>query len=170
MKRLALASVVLALLVGLDCESQAQWAKTDAPAYLMLRGLREVKIQVGVAGDVDLTKSSLESQALVLLKGNIPQLSIRDDAIPTVYVLVKGIRVRDTGGYDEYGYTFDIQLEISRPARILSDDMLGEVVTATVKVWDKGVLVVTPVSLGEVRASLHNLFTEFAADYYRANP
>ncbi len=168
MRRLAIGSIAIVLLAGLQCEPQETKV---AP----LKSLRQTAIVVepldADTKTVGLSRKSLESQMLVGLRRDIPGLAVRESALPSLYLRVTVSRVTVEGG-QEFGFSADVMLGMKRPVTILDDVGVGEVTFAMATVWERGVLLFGPRTSirQQVKDSIDEKLTEFAADYYRQNP
>ncbi len=134
MRRLAIGSIAIVLLAGVQCEPQ----ETKVGP---LTRLRQTSILVeplnADAKTLGLSKKSLESQMLVGLRRDIPRLAVRESARPFLYLNVTVVRERTVGG-QEFGFSVFVSLEMVRPVTILEDVGVGEVAVAMVTVWDQG--------------------------------
>ena len=166
MSRMVIGSIAIVLLASPQCEPQ----ETKVGP---LTSLRQTSIMVALNADtkaLGFSRKSLESQMLVGLRRDIPRLAIRESARPFLYLIVNVGRL--TSGTQERGFAACVSLEMKRPVTILEDGGIGEVTFALATVWDRGTL------LGgsrrdmrqQVKDSIDELLTEFAADYYRQNP
>ncbi len=168
MKRMAIGSIAIVLLAGVQCEPQ----ETKVGP---LTRLRQVYIVVEVlsppAKAVDLSRKSLESQMLVGLRRDIPKLAVRESAIPFLYLQMSVERETSVGG-QERGFVVCVLLKMKRPVTIQEDMGAGEVTVAMATVWDKAMLLGGPRRSirQQVNNSIDELLTLFAADYYRQNP
>lgn len=168
MKKCVVPLVLLVSLVGFEAESQLP--KTE------LRSLTQVRILVEElphpAQDFGLTRSWLHSQALVLVKRSIPQLLVRDDALPMLYVNINVLPIRTEELGAQLGYTASVEVALQRPATILSDDGFSQLTTSMATVWHTDMLITGP--RGQLRSQvqdvLEGLLIDFAAEYYKANP
>jgi len=168
MRRLAIGSIAMVLLAGVQCEPQ----ETKAVG---LKRLRQTSI-VAATLDADaktlgLSRKSLESQMLVGLRRDIPKLAVRESAIPTLDLQVTVLRNILVGG-QKRGFTVCVALSMVRPVTILEDVGVGEVALTFATVWYEGALLRGPRESirQQVKDSIDELLTEFAADYYRQNP
>ncbi len=168
MRRLAIGSIAIVLLAGLQCEPQETKV---AP----LKSLRQTAIVVepldADTKTVGLSRKSLESQMLVGLRRDIPGLAVRESARPFLYLSVTVVRETTVGG-QELGFSAFVSLEMIRPVWILEDVGVGEVTFGMATVWDRGGLLVGNSSSirQQVKESIDEKLTAFAADYYRQNP
>jgi hypothetical protein len=123
------------------------------------------------AKTLGLSRKSFESQMLVGLRRDIPRLAVRERAMPYLYLNVIVMREKTVGG-TEIGFSACVSLEMKRPVTIQEDVGVGEVTFAMATVWDKGSLVVgSRRSIRQqVKDSIDEKLTAFAADYYRQNP
>ncbi len=165
MRRLAIGSIAIVLLAGLQCEPQETKV---AP----LKSLRQTAILIeplnADAKTLGLSRKTLESQILVGLRRDIPRLAVRESAAPYLYLNVTV--VRDT----TVGRTFavSVALLVNRPVTILEDVGVGEVTFAMASVWSRATLMggSRENTRQQVKDAIDELLTMFAADYYRQNP
>ena len=168
MRRLAIGSIAIVLLAGVHCEPQ----ETKVGP---LTSLRQAFILVEPlppdAKTVGLSRKSLESHLLVGLRRDIPKLAVRESALPTLYLSVTALRETYVGG-QESGFAVCVILKMQRLATILHDVGVGDVTLESVTVWDNGtILVGSRTSIRQqVKDSIDEMLTLFAADYYRQNP
>ena len=168
MSRMAIGSIAIVLLAGVQCEPQ----ETKAGP---LTSLRQTSILVGTlrpdAKTVGLSKKSLESQMLVGLRRDIPKLAVREIALPTLYLDVGVVRTTTEGGR-ESSFSACLNLRMMRPVTIQEDVGVGEVTFTSATVWIKGSLLSgSRTSMRQqVKDEIDEKLTEFAADYYRQNP
>jgi len=168
MRRIAIGSIAIVLLAGVQCEPQ----ETKIGP---LTSLRQTSIQVETlnadAKALGLSKKSLESQLLVGLRRDIPRLAIRESVFPRLHLQVAVLLVTTVGGR-ETGFSAYVALTMKRPITILEDVGLGEVTRTIATVWFRGELLAGPRRSirQQVKDSIEELLTEFAADYYRQNP
>ena len=168
MRRLAIGSIAIVLLAGVQCEPQV----TKAAPLKSLRQTTVLAESLGAdAKALGLSVKSLESQMLVGLRRDIPRLAVRESAIPYLYLNLNVMRNTTVGG-SEAGFSVCVSLEMKRIVMIQDDVGDGEVTLAMAVVWHRGSL------LGgsrrsirqQVRDSIDEKLTEFAAEYYRQNP
>jgi len=134
-----------------------------------LAKLNEVKIVLAALTSeqkkLGLKTQAITDHALVLLRSKLPRLSVKDSAIPYVYININ-IGIGKVGGVarDYYGA---IRVEIKRHVII---NTTGKSFYAVV--WDTGMRVTGPMNdaVDESRIVLELLLTQFAADWYRDNP
>ncbi len=168
MRRLAIGSIAIVLLAGLQCEPQETKV---AP----LKSLRQTAIVVepldADTKTVGLSKKSLESQMLVGLRRDIPGLAVRESARPFLYLSVTVVRETYVGG-EESGFYACVSLSMRRPVTILEDVGVGEVTSKVATVWWESVLLYgSRTSIRRiVKDAIDEGLTAFAADYYRQNP
>ena len=168
MRRIAIGSIAIVLLAGVQCEPQET-------SLTPLTRLRQTKIAVelldAAAKTVGLSRKGLESQMLVGLRRDIPRLAVRDDVIPLLYLNVNMLRTIIVRG-KAHGFAAFVNLNMFRPVTILEDVGVGEVTFGMATVWDRGGLLVSNSSSirQQVKESIDEKLTAFAADYYRQNP
>ncbi len=123
------------------------------------------------AKTVGLSKENLESQLLVGLRRDIPKLAIRESALPNLYLNVNVLRDTTVGGRD-LGFSACVSLKMVRPVMLREDVGVGEVTLVMATLWDMGALLASSRRSirQQVRDSIDEKLTEFAADYYRQNP
>lgn len=136
------------------------------------------KVSIIVVGDLDsdareagLSVESLESQALVAIRRDIPSLIVTNDEIPYLRIIVPVLQVKQVKMID--GFAAAVEAKLYRPARILSDDLGHELGFQTVGVWNSGAVLLVGNSqtiAGQVRDAIDSILKQFAADYYRHNP
>ncbi len=168
MRRIAIGSIAIVLLAGVQCEPQ----ETEVGP---LTSLRQTSILVAPlhvdAKAVGLSINSLESQMLVGLRRNIPRLAVRESARPYLYLVVT-VAGETTVGGRERAFSAFVSLEMVRPVTILEDVGVGKVTFKMATVWDQGYLLGGPRTgmRQQVKEIIEEKLTEFAADYYRQNP
>ena len=144
MRRVVIGVIVLMLVISQGGKSQ-QSVEESGP----LNGLNQINIFVwnldADAKTLGLSKSQLESQVLVGLKRNIPRLIINKKATSTIHVRITAYRVRATSGED-MGFSLYINVYLSRPVAILSDDYQSRVGFTFASVWDKGSILGGPLT------------------------
>ncbi len=168
MRRLAIGSIAIVLLAGVQCEPQ----ETKAGPLTRLRQTSILVEQLDAdAKTLGLSEESLESQMLVGLRRDIPKLAVRESAPPYLYLNLNVARQTTVGG-QETGFYACVSLEMRRPVTIQEDVGVGEVTFTSATVWIKGSLLVGPRRSirQQVNNSIDELLTLFAADYYRQNP
>jgi hypothetical protein len=165
---MAIGSIAIVLLASLQCEPQ----ETKGAPLKSLRQTTVLAESLGAdAKALGLSVKSLESQMLVGLRRDIPRLAVRESAIPYLYLNLNVLRNTTVGG-TETGFSVCVSLQMKRIVMIQDDVADGEVTLAMAVVWHRGSL------LGgsrrsirqQVRDSIDEKLTEFAADYYRQNP
>ena len=167
MSRMAIGSIAIVLLAGVQCEPQE--------SMVGLTRLRQTSIMVATlnanAKTLGLSIKSLESQMLVGLRRDIPKLAVRESARPSLYLNVNVVRDITVGGRD-LGFSAMVRLAMVRPVMILEDVGGGEVIFTMAAVWSRGYLMGGPRSSirQQVKDEIGEKLTEFAADYYRQNP
>ncbi len=161
MRRLVIGSIAIVLLAGVQCEPQETKV---GPLTRLGQNRVVVKTLDADAKALGLSKKSLESQILVGLRRDIPRLAIRESSSPYLYLQVTVVRATYEGG-GEGGFAAFVSLEMKRPVTIL-----GAWTVATV--WSDGVLLFGSREYirQQVKDSIDEKLTEFAADYYRQNP
>ena len=168
MSRTAIGSIALVLLASLQGEAQ----ETNVGP---LTSLRQTNIVVEplneAAKTVGLSKENLESQLLVGLRRDIPRLTVRESAVPVLYLQVTALQETNVGG-QESGFSVSVLLGMLRPVMIREDVGVGEVTFTMATVWWKTALLVgSRTSMRkQVKDEINEKLTEFAADYYRQNP
>ena len=168
MRRIAIGSIAIVLLASLQCEPQETKVGPLTrlrQAYIVIEPLSPDAKKLG------LSIRSLESQMLVGLRRDIPRLAIREGVIPNLYLRVTILQERTVEGR-ELGFAAFVNLQVTRPATILEDGAIGEVMVAMLTVWESAVLL-TGSRRGirqQVKESVNEKLTAFAADYYRQNP
>jgi hypothetical protein len=118
-----------------------------------------------------LSKKSLESQILVGLRRDIPKLAVAESARPYLWLQVSVWRETTVGGR-EVGFSAVVNLHMKRPVTILEDVGVGEVTFTMATVRHKEVFMAGSREYirQQVKDSIDETLTEFAADYYRQNP
>jgi len=160
MARLYLMLLFALLVLVVPVESVAQ--------YGYLAKLSEVKIVVEYLGSEEkklgLKKDEIENYVLVFLRSKLPRLVIKE-ALPFVYIRVTMRFSRQRG--IKVGYFGAVQVIITRPVYI---QKTGQDVKADV--YEKLTVINGPLksAVSEVRETLDELLTKFAADWYRDNP
>ncbi len=168
MRGIAIGSIAVVLLASLQCEPQ----ETKVGP---LKRLRQTQIVVepldAETKALGLSIKSLESQMLVGLRRDIPKLAVRESAIPFLTLVVTLERETYVGG-QERGFVAFVSLNMWRPVTILEDVGVGEVTFKMAMVWNSGGLLVGSrrSMRQQVKDSIDEKLTEFAADYYRQNP
>ncbi len=168
MRRLAIGSIAIVLLAGLQCEPQETKV---AP----LKSLRQTAIVVepldADTKTVGLSKKSLESHMLVGLRRDIPGLAVRESVRTALYLEVAVVRETTVGG-SERGFAAFVSLRMMRPVTIQEDVGVGEVTFARATVWHKARLLAgnREYIRQRVKETIDEQLTAFAADYYRQNP
>ena len=163
------------LVLALLAPSEGIAASQEEKPFKPLTELSEVSIVVeGLSSEtrrVGLSVESLESQALVAIRRDIPSLTVTNDAIPYLYINVLVIQTETVGGR-EIGFVSFVKVQLKRPARIQSDDWGRELGFHMAGVWTTGGLLVgTRQSIaGQVMGEIDRNLKQFAADYYRHNP
>ncbi len=168
MSRMAIGSIAILLLASLQCEPQ----ETKVGPLTRLRQTRIVVEPLSAdAKTLGLSRKSLESQMLVGLRRDIPKLAVRESAIPHLYLQVTVVR-RTTVGGQERGSCVFVNLRMERPVMLREDVGIGEVTLVMATLWDMGALLASSRRSirQQVRDSIDEILTEFAADYYRQNP
>lgn len=167
MRRIAIGSIAIVLLASLQCEPQETKAGPLTRLHQTYIGVEPLS---AAAKTVGLSRKSLESQMLVGLRRDIPKLAVRESARPALYLVVTVLSTR-IGGKD-VAFAAVVRLQMMRPVTILEDVGVGEVTFVMATVWDIGtVLTGSRRSMRQqVKDEIDELFTEFAADYYRQNP
>jgi len=132
-----------------------------------LAELNEIKIVVEYLRSetkrLGLKRLAIKDHVLVLLRSKLPRLSVKDSAIPYIYINVKlGIGLRA-----EIDYFGSVTVAVKRGVIIVET---GEAIAAGV--WNKGRALTGPKksAVNNVREALNSLLTAFAADWYRDNP
>ena len=167
MSRMAIGSIAIVLLASLQCEPQE--------TMVGLTRLRQTSIVVesldADAKTLGFSIKSLESQMLVGLRRDIPKLAVRESALPTLYVKVLALSEIYAAG-QKSGFCVFVSLRMVRPVTILEDVGFGEVTFDLAKVWDEGSIVSGPPSSirQQLKNSIDEKLTQFAADHYRQNP
>ena len=168
MRRLAIGSIAIVLLAGVQCEPQ----ETKA-APLKSLGQTSILVETLTADGktIGLSKKSLKSQMLVGLRRDIPRLAVRENARPYLYLNVNLGRLT-TGGGRALGFSACVSLQMMRPVWIQEDVGFDEVTFTMATVWDKATHVAgTRRDIRQlVKDSIDEALTLFAADYYRQNP
>lgn len=131
-----------------------------------LKDLNQVEIIVEdpnqIARSFGITTEVLESQTLVALKRDLPNIKITSNpALSFVHITVTAVEAGN-------GVSVHVSVEVVRPVRIILDDN-SEGGKTNAAVWSKGVLLDGPVyNMGSrVRETLSNKITDLAADYFR---
>ena len=168
MRRLAIGSIAIVLLASLQCEPQ----ETKVGPLTRLRQTSIVAETLHEdAKTLGLSIKSLESQVLVGLRRDIPRLTVRESAVPVLYLQVTALQETNVGG-QESGFSVSVLLGMLRPVMIREDVGVGEVTFTMATVWWKTALLVgSRTSMRkQVKDEINEKLTEFAADYYRQNP
>jgi len=114
---------------------------------------------------IQLDEETLKSQAIVSVKRNIPKMRVEDKSVES-YIYMN-IRCMPTGT----GTACDVRISLKRNIMVLTEK-LDPVGYGVGEVWHKGSMLVGPSSgmPERVRNTVDQLLTNFAADYYKANP
>ncbi len=168
MRRLAIGSIAIVLLAGVQCEPQ----EAKVGPLTRLRQTRVVAEPLSLdAKAIGLSIKSLESQMLVGLRRDIPKLAVRESGVPFLYLVVT-VAGETTARGRERAFSACVSLSMMRPVTILEDGGIGEVTFTVATVWDRGELLGGPRRSirQQVKDSIDEKLTAFAADYYRQNP
>jgi len=140
-----------------------------------LAGLDEVNILVedlpSSTKRLGLTEQSIKDQVLVLLRSKLPRLSVVNNSstifAPYVYIQVN-LRIGKTVGGKEVDFYGSVQVDINRYVTI---NRTGKRTYGTI--WNGSSTLTGPMNgsaVNDVRDTLDDLLTKFAADWYRDNP
>jgi len=133
-----------------------------------LKNLTQVSIVVEDLSDADakigLTRTTLESQALVAVKRDMPKVSVNDSAIGYVYVRINTL-------FSNGEFVANVDVELKRPVTVLTEDG-APIGPSIATVWGKTVVLTGSGSdmASRVLAEVSLKITELAAAYYKANP
>jgi hypothetical protein len=132
-----------------------------------LKELKQVSVVIEELDErgkkIGLTDESLNSQALVAVKRDMPRIAVTESAISWLYVRVTVINANAS-------VAASVTVQLHRPVTILTDDgaPLG---IATATVWDREVVLAG--SNGDMSSrvleEVSRRITELAAAYYKAN-
>ena len=118
------------------------------------------------AKKLGLDKTSIKNQALVLLRSKLPRLLVKDSAVSGVYVSVYAGPTKTVGG-NTVGYFGYVSVGVSRNVTITKTGL-----NTAGFLWYNTLAIrgTTSTVMENVRISLDQLITEFAAAWYRDNP
>jgi hypothetical protein len=143
-----------------------------SPSRAQSRNAFKDLIQVGILAEdlsdadakIGLTRSTLESRALVAVKRDIPKITVKDSAVGYVYV-------RITTMFSNGECVVAVNVELKRPVTVLTDDNAA-VGWSLATVWGKTTILTGPVNgmATRVLEEIDQEITELAAAYYKANP
>ena len=140
---------------------------TKAVHAQQLADLQYISIVIGDLSSeterVGLTKQSLTDTVRVGLKRDAPKLLI--DSTPPVSVLY--VKITSVGD----GTASFISVSVVRPGEVRGDNG-GKVYSGPVTVWHRGYLLTGPTATmaSQIRDSINEGVTDFAAQYYKDNP
>lgn len=153
-----LAVLLLCCAVGseLKAESKFQRLKTVG---IVVEDLSTNAVKVG------LTREDLESAAFVALKSKLPKIAVGKAAVSYVYINV-------TLTCSEYVCAANADISLQRPSTVLEDDEETKVGFQMANVWHENTLFIGPrdTMSHRVKEYLDEALTNFAAEWYKANP
>ena len=142
-----------------------------------LAKLREISILVETlssdAKKLGLTRSMLKNHVFVFLRGKMPQLTVKDFALPYIYINV-ALAVAHRVSRQEAGYFGSVSVQVRRHVSLLDDQDLSPMAGLFfATVWleiDALIGGKRDRASSQVLEYLDEQLTEFAADWYRDNP